>query len=198
VLIVASGEKASLARLSHRQRCMTVTGTVVHLAGFEHSNEWRPAMAFTLESPAFRNGGEIPRKYARSGENVPPPLTWKDVPSGTKSLALVVEDPDAPSGTFRHWGIYDIAPERSQLLEGTTAGATTEKLGHGVNDFGNPHYDGPQPPKGHGVHHYHFRLAALDVDALHLGPKAKVDDILGKAQPHVLAEAELVGTYENR
>jgi hypothetical protein len=92
VLIVASGEKAALTRLSHRQRCMTVTGTVVPLAGFEHSNEWRPAMAFTLESPAFRNGGEIPRKYARSGENVSPPLTWKDVPSGTKSLALVVED----------------------------------------------------------------------------------------------------------
>lgn len=155
-------------------------------------------MAFTLQSPAFRDGQEIPRKYTRNGKNVSPPLSWKDAPAQTKSFALIVEDPDAPSGTFRHWGIYDIRPERTQLPEATTTGAETETLGHGVNDFGNSHYDGPQPPKGHGVHHYHFRLAALDVDTLHLGPKAGIGDIWAKAQPHILAETELVGTFENR
>ncbi|MDW6021178.1 YbhB/YbcL family Raf kinase inhibitor-like protein [Mesorhizobium sp. BAC0120] len=155
-------------------------------------------MAFTLESPAFRDGEEIPRKFSRKGENVSPPLSWKDAPAETKSFALVVEDPDAPSGTFRHWSVYDIARERSDLPEGTTPGAKTETLGHGVNDFGNAHYDGPQPPRGHGVHHYHFRLAALDTETLHLGPKASIDDIWTKARPHILAETELVGTFENR
>ncbi|MDZ5699613.1 YbhB/YbcL family Raf kinase inhibitor-like protein [Chelativorans sp. M5D2P16] len=154
-------------------------------------------MAFTLESPAFSDGGRIPDKYARDGQNVSPPLVWKDAPAGTRSFVLVVEDPDAPSGLFRHWGVYDIAAERDRLPEGTTAGAKTESLGHGVNDFGNPHYDGPQPPKGHGVHHYHFRLAALDTETLHCDGKAKVGDMLEEARPHIIAEAELVGTYEN-
>lgn len=155
-------------------------------------------MAFTLESPAFPNGGEIPRKYARDADNVSPPLIWKDAPPETKSFALIVEDPDAPSGTFRHWAAYDIASDRSRLPEPATAGAKTESLGHGVNDFGNSHYDGPQPPKGHGVHHYHFRLAALDTESLHLPPKARADDVWKAAKPHVIAEVELVGTFENR
>lgn len=155
-------------------------------------------MAFALESPAFGDGEPIPQKYARDGENVSPPLVWRDAPPETKSFILVVEDPDAPSGTFRHWGVYDIDAVRDRLPEGTTAGAKTESLGHGVNDFGNPHYDGPQPPKGHGVHHYHFRLCALDVETLHCDEKAKIDDIMKQAEPHVLAEAEVVGTFENR
>lgn len=155
-------------------------------------------MAFALESPAFRNGDRIPLKYVRAGDNVSPPLQWKDPPAKTRSFALIVEDPDAPSGMFRHWAVYNIAPERDQLPEGTTAGAKTESLGHGVNDFGNAHYDGPQPPKGHGTHHYHFKLLALDTEDLHLPPKAKIDDIWKAAQPHVIAQAELVGTFENR
>ncbi|YBV95881.1 YbhB/YbcL family Raf kinase inhibitor-like protein [Phyllobacteriaceae bacterium JZ32] len=155
-------------------------------------------MAFALQSPAFGDGGEIPRKYIRDGENVSPPLIWKDAPEGTRSFMLVVEDPDAPSGTFRHWAVYDINPGRDRLPEGTTAGAKTESLGHGVNDFGNPHYDGPQPPKGHGIHHYHFRLAALDTETLHLDEKADIDTVLKKAGPHIIAETELVGIYEAR
>jgi Raf kinase inhibitor-like YbhB/YbcL family protein len=155
-------------------------------------------MAFTLESPAFSNGGKIPRKYARDGDNISPPLAWRDAPAETKSFTLIVEDPDAPSGTFRHWAVYDIGPDLSRLPEATTAGAKTKSLGHGVNDFGNPHYDGPQPPKGHGVHHYHFRLAALDTDRLHLPPKAKVEDVWKAAMPHVIAQTELVGTFERR
>lgn len=142
-------------------------------------------------------GGEIPQKHA-DGENVSPPLTWRGAPPETRSFALIVEDPDAPSGTFRHWAVYDIAPERSCLPEATTAGAKTESLGHGVNDFGNLHYDGPQPPSGHGVHHYHFRLAAPDTESLHLPPNTKVEDVWKAATAHVIAEAELVGTLQNR
>ncbi len=155
-------------------------------------------MAFSLESPAFRSGGEIPRKYARDGENVSPPLVWKDAPAETESFALIVEDPDAPSGTFRHWAIHNIGANRDGLPEGRTSSAKTESLGYGVNDFGNSHYDGPQPPKGHGVHHYHFRLLALDVLSLDVGENAPIDEIWAKAQPHVLADTELVGTFENR
>jgi len=154
-------------------------------------------MAFTLESPAFHNGEKIPDKYARKGRNLSPPLLWKDAPQGTKSFIVVVEDPDAPSGIFRHWGVYDIDPECAGLLEGAV-NDEAKSIVYGINDFGNSHYDGPQPPKGHGVHHYHFRLAALDVKALHCGKNAKISDLLERARPHVIAETELVGTYENR
>lgn len=151
-------------------------------------------MAFTIESPAFRSGGEIPAKYARKGDNVSPPLIWDDAPEGTRSFLLVVEDPDAPSGTFRHWLLYDMAADRDNLPEDVE-----ENVGSvGVNDFGNARYDGPQPPKGHGVHHYHFRLAALDVDTLGLGQAARIDAVTRAAQSHVLGEAELVGTFETR
>jgi Raf kinase inhibitor-like YbhB/YbcL family protein len=154
------------------------------------------AMSFSLGSPGFRNGGEIPRKYARAGDNLSPPLSWRDAPQGTKSFVLIVEDPDAPSGMFRHWAVYDIAANRTELPEG--AGSKSGGQSQGVNDFGDAYYDGPQPPKGSGVHHYHFRLAALDVEALHPGAGKKVAEIWAKARPHMLGEAELVGTYETR
>jgi len=151
-------------------------------------------MTFTLESPAFRNGAVIPEKYARRGENRSPPLAWKDAPTGTRSFALIVEDPDAPSGTFRHWAIFDIAPHISNLPEGVAI----ERAQSGVNDFGNQHYDGPQPPLGHGVHQYHFRLAALDITTLDVPRRARVADVWNAAKPHILAEAELVGTFATR
>ena len=153
-------------------------------------------MTFALKSPAFGDGDRIPDRYARKGENVSPPLEWQDAPPDTRSFALFVEDPDAPSGVFRHWAVYNIPAERDRLPESTTAGAKTESLGHGVNDFGNPHYDGPQPPRGHGMHHYHFRLAALDVEKLQLPPTANVAEIWKAARTHVIGEAGLVGTYE--
>ncbi len=118
-------------------------------------------MAFALNSPAFRDGEKIPDKYTADGENLSPPLVWNDPPAGTKSFALVVEDPDAPSGTFRHWGLYNISAGRTMMPEGVEHGVKTEQLGHAVNDFGHRRYDGPAPPRGHGPHHYRFRLAAL-------------------------------------
>lgn len=153
-------------------------------------------MAFVLNSPAFPDGHEIPRKHARDGENLSPPLEWQDPPPGTQSYMLIVEDPDAPSGTFRHWAVYNIDAGRNRLPEGVSAGGWTDSLSHGVNDFGNPQYDGPQPPRGHGKHHYHFRLGALDVPSLDLPPTASTDEVLEEARPHIIAEAEMVGTYE--
>ncbi|MBZ9768710.1 YbhB/YbcL family Raf kinase inhibitor-like protein [Mesorhizobium sp. CA6] len=152
-------------------------------------------MAFTLESPAFENGHTIPEPYVRNGGNLSPPLRWKNAPAGTKSFLLVVEDPDAPRGMFRHWAVYDIAAGRDRLPEGT---AGPETFHQAVNDFGNTYYDGPQPPKGHGVHHYHFRLSALDVEALEPGGEPEIANLLAQAEPHMIATADLVGTYESR
>lgn len=143
-------------------------------------------MAFSLKSPAFSNGHAIPRKFTGDGTDVSPPLSWSDAPAGTKSFVLVVEDPDAPSGTFRHWGIYDLTD--TQLPEGASGSTVT-------NDFGERGYRGPAPPRGHGTHHYHFRLAALDVERLAVPPHAKVADLRKAAKGHILGEVELIGTY---
>lgn len=152
-------------------------------------------MTFQLSSPAFGNEQPIPAKYTADGENLSPPLEWADPPRGTKSFILIAEDPDAPSGTFRHWGLYNISGDRTLLPEGVGHGQKTEDLGMGINDFGEPRYLGPAPPKGHGTHHYHFKLAALDVEALSQAPNLRVADIWKAAEEHMIGQAELVGTY---
>lgn len=152
-------------------------------------------MPFALYSPAFPNGQTIPSRHTADGDNISPPLEWRDAPAGTRSYALIVVDPDAPRGVFHHWAVYNVAGERDRLPEGVTAGAKTESLGHGINDYGHAHYDGPNPPRGHAAHHYRFLLMALDVDALGLGPNATVDEVRKEAGKHLLGEAELVGTY---
>jgi Raf kinase inhibitor-like YbhB/YbcL family protein len=150
-------------------------------------------MTLKLESPAFDNGSEIPNKFAKDGRNVSPPLQWSGAPEGTRSFALIVEDPDAPAGMFRHWAVYDIPGDREGLREGEKL----EQAGMGANDFGNIRYDGPQPPRGHGTHHYHFKLAALNTDNLRGVPDdAPAEAVWDKAQKHIIEEAELVGTYQ--
>src|SRR5688500_16599543 len=119
-------------------------------------------MAFALSSPAIKPDAPIDDKFAREGGNLSPPLEWLGAPEGTRSFAVIVEDPDAPRGVFRHWAAYDIPADKSRLDEGE--GRRSGDLRQGANDFGNLGYDGPQPPEGHGPHHYHFRVAALDVD----------------------------------
>ncbi len=150
---------------------------------------------FELRSTAFENGGEIPVRFTCDGENLAPPLEWSGAPPETRSFALIVEDPDAPSGVFRHWAVYNIAAGRTLLPEATGQEAATEPLGYGINDFGKARYDGPCPPQGHGVHHYHFRLAALNVQTLNVPLRASVADVWKTAEPHILAEAELTGIY---
>lgn len=113
---------------------------------------------------------------------------------GTRSFALLCEDPDAPSGTFRHWAVANIPADESGCSEGM--GSTTGNCDFARNDFGNAMYDGPAPPRGHGMHHYHFRLAALDVDAVETSPDQTADELWRSIRPHVLAEAETVGTYQ--
>ena len=145
-----------------------------------------------LTSDAFRNGHPIPVQYTCDGADQAPVLHWGEPPPGTKSFALVIDDPDAPSGTFRHWGVFDI-PASARSIGGN------ERSGKEVsNDFGKPGYGGPCPPSGHGPHHYHFKLFALDVPSLSLKADAHVSDVEREAQKHAMAQGELVGTYERR
>jgi Raf kinase inhibitor-like YbhB/YbcL family protein len=153
-------------------------------------------MPLTLASPAFAEGKRIPPKYSRQDKNLSPPLRWSGVPDGTRSLALIVEDPDAPSGVFRHWCVYNIRPDRDRLPESVETGPDATGLRYADNDFGYARYDGPQPPRGHGVHHYHFRLVALDVPSLDMPGKAGAAAVWKEARKHAIEEADLVGTFE--
>jgi Raf kinase inhibitor-like YbhB/YbcL family protein len=145
-----------------------------------------------LISDAFKNGQPIPSQYTCDGADKTPVLRWGAPPGGTKSFALVIDDPDAPSGTFRHWGVFDIPASARAIGDGKRMGTEV------INDFGKQGYGGPCPPKGHGPHHYHFKLFALDTDKLGLSTTAKIADIENAARQHAIAEGELIGTYERK
>ncbi len=151
-----------------------------------------------LTSQAFDPNARIPDPYTAEGQDVSPPLSWQDAPPGTQSFALICDDPDAPiAEPFVHWVIYNIPDGTTSLPEGV---AKVERPGQptgaaqGTNSFGKTGYGGPAPPPGHGVHHYHFKLYALDAP-LDLTPGATKADVLGAMQGNVLGEAELIGTY---
>ena len=152
-------------------------------------------MPLMLASPAIPPNGEIPAQYTCDGADISPPLSWSDVPGGTGSLVLVVEDPDAPSGTFRHWAVFDIPPASGGLDAGYSANRPIAALHQARNDFGKTGYSGPCPPRGGGAHHYHFRLLAISRPTLDLRAPAAALDVLRAAQPYVIQQAELVGTY---
>ena len=145
-----------------------------------------------LTSDAFANGQAIPAHHTCDGANQSPPLSWGEPPPATKSFALVIDDPDAPGGTFRHWGAFDIPASTRRIGAGQQVGVQA------VNDFDKPGYGGPCPPKGHGPHHYHFKLFALGVERLNVGPNPKVIDVGNEASRHAIAQGELIGTYERR
>jgi Raf kinase inhibitor-like YbhB/YbcL family protein len=151
-------------------------------------------MMLELSSPAFAEGSTIPKKYGGDGENLSPPLKWSGAPRETRSFALICEDPDAPSGTFRHWAVANIDAARTDLPEG--AGTQPSGCVFARNDFGHAAYDGPAPPRGHGLHHYHFKLAALDTDRIDVPPNADALQLWLAVEPHIVAEAETVGTYQ--
>jgi Raf kinase inhibitor-like YbhB/YbcL family protein len=141
-----------------------------------------------LTSSAFGHGQPIPQRHSCEGEDRSPPLSWTDVPEGASSLALIVDDPDAPSGTFTHWLAWGIDPATGGLQEGEAAPV------EGRNDFGATGYRGPCPPPGHGAHRYSFRLHALE-SAPELEAGAGKDE-LERALAGAAAVAELIGTYE--
>jgi Raf kinase inhibitor-like YbhB/YbcL family protein len=149
-----------------------------------------PAGGFALKSTAFAAGQALPAQYTGDGADQSPPLAWENVPAGTVELALIVEAPDAPDGDFVHWVVYGIAPGTTSLAEGAKEAGLTQ----GRNDFGQTGYGGPAPPPGK-AHQYRFRLMALDAKT-GLGPKADKQALREAVKGHVIAEAELVGTYQ--
>ncbi len=144
-----------------------------------------------VTSSAFGAGKQIPQEYTGEGKDISPPLAWSGVPPETKELALICDDPDAPMAEpFVHWVLYKIPAGTESLPEGSSAGAV-----EGANSFGNLGYGGPMPPPGHGTHHYHFRVYALD-QPVDLKPGAGKPELLNVMQGHIIAQGELVGTYE--
>lgn len=149
-----------------------------------------------LTSSAFPDGSAIPRRFTCDGEDQSPPLAWSGVPEGTRSFVLLCDDPDAPAGSWHHWAIYDIPAGQTSLSQDAKSRGGSGEFKQAVNDFQRPGYGGPCPPRGHGIHHYHFRLLALSVDHLTVGNKPSCRDVEREARKHVVAEATLVGVYQ--
>ncbi len=154
--------------------------------------EARPGLV--LASPAFASGEPIPRKYTCDGDDVSPPLTWTNAPTATQAFALVMEDPDAPGGTWDHWVIFDIPGHASGLSQAIPPEPRLPDGSiQGVNSWGQVGYGGPCPPEGRG-HRYFFRLYALDT-RLELGAEISAARLMEAMEGHVLAQAELMGVY---
>lgn len=146
--------------------------------------------AMHISSPAFENNGDIPSKYTCDGENINPPLVFADVPSDAKSLVLIVDDPDAPMGTWIHWVVFNIPSQTREIAEHSVPQGVQS-----LTSFGEMGYGGPCPPSG--THHYHFKLYALD-KTLSLDSSAKKADVEAAMDSSILAKSELVGLYKRQ
>jgi Raf kinase inhibitor-like YbhB/YbcL family protein len=156
-------------------------------------NSQETPMSIPLSSTAFAAGASIPADYSCKGRSVSPPLAWSNTSPGTKSFALIMDDPDAPSGTFTHWVIYNIPAASVGLPEAIpTNGQLSDGTLQGNNGAGRAGYTGPCPPSG--THRYFFKLYALDA-MLGLSSGANKDQLLKAMQGHILAQGELMGTF---
>jgi Raf kinase inhibitor-like YbhB/YbcL family protein len=152
-------------------------------------------MIIQITSPAFKDGDPIPKKYTCDAENVSPPLEWSDLPEGTKSVAIICDDPDAPIGTWVHWVLYGLSPTQSSLEERVPAkDVLPGDVRQGRNDFKRFGYGGPCPPPGK-AHRYFFKIYALDVDT-DLEPGASKKQLRKAMEGHILAQGQLMGTYQ--
>ncbi len=158
------------------------------------------AMSMTLTSPAFEDGDPIPARYTCDDADVTPPLHWSGLPAGTRSLALIVDDPDAPDPAapkmiWVHWVLYNLPPDTPGLPEAIDPADLPPGTGEGLNDWNRTGYGGPCPPIGR--HRYFFKLYALDTVLPDLGTPTKAE-LLQAMQGHILGEAVLMGTYQRR
>ncbi len=170
-----------------------VTGAIWFLT--RPSTAYGGGPALELKTAAFRDGGAIPKKFTCDGGDASPRLEWNNPPAGTKSFALVVDDPDAPSGTWVHWVAFNLPAEARALPEAVPRGEPIQGGGsQGRNDFPQLGYGGPCPPPGK-PHRYFFKLYALDAP-LNLQPGATKGDVERAMQGHVLAKAQLIGRYQ--
>lgn len=145
----------------------------------------------TISSPAFENNSQIPQKYTCDGQNTSPPLTISDVPEKAQSLVLIVDDPDAPAGTWTHWLVWNIDPKTTEIAENSLPSGALE----GVTSFDKPGYGGPCPPSG--THRYYFKLYALSTK-LDLSPQVDKAQLEEAMADHILERSEIVGLYSRQ
>jgi Raf kinase inhibitor-like YbhB/YbcL family protein len=161
------------------------------------STERSTPMTIQIRSTAFSDGQPIPQKYTCDGEDVSPSLSWDSAPNGTKSFSLICDDPDAPSGTWVHWVIYDLSSTTRELPEAISANEEVlNGAKQGRNDFSRIGYGGPCPPKGN-PHRYYFKLYALD-SVLNLKAGATKADLENAMKGHVVGEGKVIGTYKRK
>jgi hypothetical protein len=163
--------------------CAMVAATLVGLAAGEGK--------IKITSSGFQEGGTIPEKFSKNGQNVSPGLRVEGVPADAKSLALIVDDPDAPVGLFTHWLIWNLDPKTTEIAEGSAPSGAVP----GRNDFGDIGYGGPQPPSG--THRYYFKIFALN-SPLVLKPGAKRKDVDAAMKGHVIAQGQVMGRYSKK
>jgi len=166
---------------------------VVFISGFyiwsTKETQFKKIGTMEISSLAFKVGEKIPDAYTCDGRNISPPLSIRDIPAETRSLAIIVDDPDAPSGDWVHWTAWNISPETKEIIEGATPKGASE----GATDFGKPGYGGPCPHSG--MHRYFFKLYALDAE-LNLASNAAKKDIEGAMEGHIVAQTSLMGRYQ--
>ena len=152
------------------------------------------ASSLEIKSDAFKEGGYIPARYTCESDNLSPPLSWSKAPEGTKSFALICDDPDAPMGTWVHWVVFNIPPEITYLEENALGrGKILSGIREGINDFRKHAYGGPCPPSG--THRYFFKVYALDT-MLDISPNSQKSDLENAMKGHILAEGQIIGLYK--
>jgi len=175
--------------LAHWGRNVALAGSADPRASAED-----PAMSLTISSPSFPNGGDIAKQFTCDSADVSPQLSWTEPPAGTRSFALLVDDPDAPVGNWNHWAMWNMPSTLRSLPEGVSKTAhLPDGSVQGLNDFHKPGYNGPCPPPGK-AHRYYFKLLALDT-SLDLKPTAGKHQLEAAMKGHILAQAEWMGRY---
>ncbi|MCX6794742.1 MAG: YbhB/YbcL family Raf kinase inhibitor-like protein [Candidatus Falkowbacteria bacterium] len=173
----------------NRQSFLVITNPDQLLEDQKTNNSSNINNMFSISSN-FPDGGQIPDKYGCRGEDINPPLKFSGVPEGARGLALIIDDPGAPSGDWVHWLVFNIDPKAAGISENSVPAGVTI----GLNSSGQAAYSGPCPPSG--THHYHFKLYALDI-VLSLSNPAEKFNLLTAMKGHIIAQAELVGTYSH-
>lgn len=165
--------------------------TILLFASSGIGKEVAKMQGLKISSPAFMEKGHIPEKYTCDGKNISPPLSIENVPSNSKSLALIVDDPDAPVGTWVHWVVWNVPPDTKEIKENFVP----PKAEQGLNDFGRRNYGGPCPPSG--THRYFFKIYALDA-VLGLGPNSTKADLEKSMRGRIIGQAQIIGLYQKR
>lgn len=201
-MIIVEGDRVVIKVLAGcRMRKIILFGMLILLlvvVGCESKEKGGSKMSLQVFS-SFPQNGKIPSVYTCEGADVNPPLKLGDLSKKAVSIAIIVDDPDAPIGTFVHWVAWNIPPvkEIPEGLPNVEKASLPLNIVQGRNDFGKIGYNGPCPPKGHGVHHYHFKIYVLDTE-LDLKPGARKRDLEKAMKGHIIQQGELVGTYERR